>query len=126
MDGIDGLKLVKKGKTVNRPLPFILICGYGTAQTAASAAKEGADLFLMKPSNMKEMKELKLAVKRRFGNNQRSYLENQFQSVKERSNAPISRIGRSHQSCNRLAICRQKGGLSNNRQPIYTSFSCSI
>jgi DNA-binding NtrC family response regulator len=62
MEGIDGLKLVKKGKTVNRPLPFILISDYGTAQTAASAAKEGADLFLMKPSDMKEL----LAVKKAF------------------------------------------------------------
>jgi len=61
MDGIDGLDLVKKGKTVNHELPFILISGYGTAQTAASAAKEGADIFLMKPIDMSE---LKLAVRK--------------------------------------------------------------
>ena len=38
MDGIDGLDVVKKGKTVNRAVPFILISGYGTAQTAGTAA----------------------------------------------------------------------------------------
>lgn len=61
MDGIDGLDLVKKGKMVNQALPFILISGYGTAQTAASAAKEGAELFLMKPIDMAD---LTLAVRK--------------------------------------------------------------
>jgi DNA-binding NtrC family response regulator len=61
MDGIDGLDVVKKGKTVNRAVPFILISGYGTAQTAGTAAKEGADMFLMKPI---ELTDLKLAVKK--------------------------------------------------------------
>ena len=61
MDGIDGLDLIKKGKRANEALPFILISGYGTAQTPVSAAKEGADLYLMKPI---EMTELKLAVKK--------------------------------------------------------------
>jgi DNA-binding NtrC family response regulator len=56
MDGIDGLDLVRKGKTVNKGLPFILITGYGTAYTAISAAKEGADVFLMKPIDMTELK----------------------------------------------------------------------
>ena len=61
MDGIDGLDVVKKGKTVNRAVPFILISGYGTAQTAGTAAKEGADVFLMKPI---ELTDLKRAVKK--------------------------------------------------------------
>jgi DNA-binding NtrC family response regulator len=61
MDGIDGLDLIKKGKTMNQALPFILISGYGTAQTAVSAAKEGADVYLMKPIDITD---LKLAVKK--------------------------------------------------------------
>ena len=61
MDGIDGLDVVKKGKTVNRAVPFILISGYGTAQTAGTAAQEGADVFLMKPI---ELTDLKRAVKK--------------------------------------------------------------
>ena len=61
MDGIDGLDLIRKGKRTNQALPFILISGYGTAQTAVSAAQEGADVYLMKPIDMKD---LKLAVKR--------------------------------------------------------------
>ena len=64
MNGIDGLDLVKKGKTISRGLPFILLTGYGTAQTAASAAKEGADVFLMKPIDINE---LKLAVRKALG-----------------------------------------------------------
>jgi len=61
MDGIDGLDLIRKGKRTNQAIPFILISGYGTAQTAMSAAQEGADVYLMKPIDMTD---LKLAVKR--------------------------------------------------------------
>ena len=61
MNGIDGLDVVRKGKTVNHTMPFILISGYGTNQTAGTAAREGADMFLMKPI---EITELKLAVKK--------------------------------------------------------------
>jgi len=61
MNGIDGLDLIRKGKRTNQAIPFILISGYGTAQTAVSAAKEGADVYLMKPIDMTD---LKLAVKR--------------------------------------------------------------
>jgi DNA-binding NtrC family response regulator len=60
MNGVDGLDVVRKGKTVNQTMPFILISGYGTRQTAGTAAREGADMFLMKPI---EISELKLAVK---------------------------------------------------------------
>jgi DNA-binding NtrC family response regulator len=56
MDGLDGLDLIKKGKRAKQDLPFILISGYGTAQTAVSAAKEGVDVFLMKPIDMTELK----------------------------------------------------------------------
>ena len=60
MNGVDGLDVVRKGKTVNQTMPFIFISGYGTSQTAGTAAREGADMFLMKPI---EITELKLAVK---------------------------------------------------------------
>jgi DNA-binding NtrC family response regulator len=33
-----------------------LISGYGTAQTAGTAAREGADRFLMKPIDITELK----------------------------------------------------------------------
>jgi DNA-binding NtrC family response regulator len=56
MDGIDGLDLIKKGKRAKRDLPFILISGYGTARTAVSAAEEGADIFLMKPIDITDLK----------------------------------------------------------------------
>jgi|SRR6266436_3698428 DNA-binding NtrC family response regulator len=61
MNGVDGLDVVRRGKTVNHAVPFILITGYGTAQTAVTAAKEGADVFLMKPI---EITDLKMAVKK--------------------------------------------------------------
>ena len=64
MNGIDGLDLIRKGKRTNQAIPFILISGYGTAQTAVSAAQEGADVYLMKPIDMTD---LKLAVKRALG-----------------------------------------------------------
>jgi DNA-binding NtrC family response regulator len=56
MDGIDGLDLIKKGKRAKQDLPFILISGYGTAQTAVLAAQEGADIFLMKPIDIAELR----------------------------------------------------------------------
>jgi DNA-binding NtrC family response regulator len=56
MDGIDGLDLIKNGKRTKKDLPFVLISGYGTAQTAGLAAKEGADVFLMKPIDITELK----------------------------------------------------------------------
>ncbi|HEY6364380.1 MAG TPA: response regulator [Candidatus Binatia bacterium] len=56
MDGVDGLDLIKQGKRAKQDLPFVLISGYGTAQTAVLAAKEGADVFLMKPIDMTELK----------------------------------------------------------------------
>jgi DNA-binding NtrC family response regulator len=61
MDGIDGFDLIKKGKREKQDLPFVLISGYGTSQTAALAAKEGADVFLMKPIDLAD---LKMAVKK--------------------------------------------------------------
>jgi len=57
MDGIDGLDLIRKGKRTNQAIPFILISGYGTAQTAVSAAQEGADVYLMKPIDMTDLKQ---------------------------------------------------------------------
>ena len=56
MNGIDGLDLVHKVKGTNQELSFILISGYGTAQTALSAAREGVDFFLMKPIDISELK----------------------------------------------------------------------
>jgi DNA-binding NtrC family response regulator len=56
MDGIDGLDLIKKGKRAKQDLPFVLISGYGTAQTAGLAAEEGVDVFLMKPIDITELK----------------------------------------------------------------------
>lgn len=56
MNGIDGLDLVKKVKGANQELSFILISGYGTAQTALAAAREGVDVFLMKPIDIAELK----------------------------------------------------------------------
>jgi DNA-binding NtrC family response regulator len=56
MDGIDGLDLIKKGKRAKQDLPFILISGYGTAHTAVSAAEEGADVYLMKPIDITDLK----------------------------------------------------------------------
>jgi DNA-binding NtrC family response regulator len=56
MDGIDGFDLIKKGKRERRDLPFVLISGYGTSQTASLAAKEGADVFLAKPIDLVDLK----------------------------------------------------------------------
>jgi DNA-binding NtrC family response regulator len=66
MDGIDGFDLIKKGKRERRDLPFVLISGYGTSQTASLAAKEGADVFLAKPIDLVDLKTaIKKAVRKK-------------------------------------------------------------
>ena len=61
MDGIDGFDVITKGKRERQDLPFVLISGYGTSQTAALAAQKGADVFLAKPIDLVD---LKMAVKK--------------------------------------------------------------
>jgi DNA-binding NtrC family response regulator len=61
MDGMDGLDLVKKWKTVNPAMPFIMVTAYGTIQAAMNAGKEGVENFLIKPIDIEE---LKMAVKK--------------------------------------------------------------
>jgi ATP-dependent Lon protease len=57
MDKVDGIELLAKGKSINQSLPFIMISGYGTVQTAATAVSNGVAEFLMKPIDIGELKQ---------------------------------------------------------------------
>jgi DNA-binding NtrC family response regulator len=64
MDKVDGMDLLAKGKSINQSLPFIMISGYGTIQTMATAVRNGAAEFLMKPIDVGDLKQ---AVKKVLG-----------------------------------------------------------
>ena len=49
MPGISGLKLQEELNQRNCPLPIVFLSGYGTPGTGFTAAKQGAENFLLKP-----------------------------------------------------------------------------
>lgn len=58
MPGIDGIQLLRKIKEINPYVEVIIITGYGTPHTAASAIKLGAFDYLTKPFNIIEVEKI--------------------------------------------------------------------
>lgn len=56
LPGIDGLDLFHQVKTLQAELPYILMTGHGTVQSAVAAMKEGATDYLTKPIELEELK----------------------------------------------------------------------
>ncbi|MEA3347568.1 MAG: response regulator [Pseudomonadota bacterium] len=61
MEGIDGIEVLKKAKTMDPVLSVLILTGYGNLETAIAALRLGADDYLLKPC---EIDELLLRVKR--------------------------------------------------------------
>ena len=61
MEGIDGIEVLKKAKTLDPVLSVLILTGYGNLETAIAALRLGADDYLLKPC---EIDELLLRVKR--------------------------------------------------------------
>ena len=58
MNGIDGLKVLKKSKEINPATVVIMISAYASAETAVQAMKEGAYDYLPKPFRIDEIKKV--------------------------------------------------------------------
>jgi len=56
MPDISGIELLKKVKTINKELPFILITAFSSTNDAIEAMKLGADDYITKPFNLDELK----------------------------------------------------------------------
>jgi len=55
MPGIDGLELLEKAGEIAPDLPFIMISGHGTIETALEATKKGAFDFISKPPDLNKL-----------------------------------------------------------------------
>jgi len=53
---IDGLTILKSAKYKNPDTSVIVITGYGTVESAVLAMKDGAENYLTKPINIKELR----------------------------------------------------------------------
>ncbi|MGA7826741.1 MAG: sigma-54 dependent transcriptional regulator [Geobacteraceae bacterium] len=55
MPVMDGLTLLREVRNRHQQLPFILVTGHGSVESAVSAMKEGANDYLLKPLNREEL-----------------------------------------------------------------------
>ncbi|MCB0733361.1 MAG: sigma-54-dependent Fis family transcriptional regulator [Flavobacteriales bacterium] len=55
MPGLDGLELLEKAGEIAPELPFIMISGHGTIETALEATKKGAFDFVAKPPDLNKL-----------------------------------------------------------------------
>ena len=55
MPKLDGLELLEKAKEIAPELPFIMISGHGTTETAVEATKKGAFDFIAKPLDLNRL-----------------------------------------------------------------------
>lgn len=55
MPKLDGMELLEKSKEIAPELPFIMISGHGTMETAVEATKKGAFDFINKPPDLNKL-----------------------------------------------------------------------
>jgi DNA-binding NtrC family response regulator len=55
MPGMDGLELLKKTRALKANIPFLMITGYPSHNTAIEAMQQGASDFLVKPFKPEEL-----------------------------------------------------------------------
>lgn len=66
MPGIDGLQLSRKAREINPSIGVIFMTGYANLNTAKDAIKEGAYDYIMKPFELKELRQaVKNAIKKK-------------------------------------------------------------
>ncbi len=79
MAGEDGLKLIKRAKSLDKPPVCILMTAYGSEEVAVQAMKEGADDYISK--GKLQIDELELRIRRAL---QRRNLETENQQLHQR------------------------------------------
>src|SRR5690606_18829074 len=55
MNKMDGMEVLSKGLEIKQDLPFIMISGHGTVETAVEASKKGAFDFISKPPDLNRL-----------------------------------------------------------------------
>ncbi len=55
MNKMDGMEVLTEGLTIKPDLPFIMISGHGTIETAVEASKKGAYDFISKPPDLNRL-----------------------------------------------------------------------
>ncbi|GGH04880.1 sigma-54-dependent transcriptional regulator [Mucilaginibacter phyllosphaerae] len=55
MNRMDGMEVLTEGLSIKPDLPFIMISGHGTVETAVEASKKGAFDFISKPPDMNRL-----------------------------------------------------------------------
>jgi DNA-binding NtrC family response regulator len=55
MDKMDGMEVLTKSMEIHPDLPFIMITGHGTVETAVEASKKGAFDFISKPPDLNRL-----------------------------------------------------------------------
>jgi len=55
MNRMDGLEVLTEGLTIKPDLPFIMISGHGTVETAVEASRKGAFDFISKPPDLNRL-----------------------------------------------------------------------
>jgi len=55
MDKMDGMEVLSKSMEIHPDLPFIMITGHGTVETAVEASKKGAFDFISKPPDLNRL-----------------------------------------------------------------------
>ncbi|MDB5012277.1 MAG: Fis family transcriptional regulator, partial [Daejeonella sp.] len=55
MNKMDGMEVLTEGLNIHPDLPFIMISGHGTVETAVEASKKGAFDFISKPPDLNRL-----------------------------------------------------------------------
>ncbi len=55
MNNMDGIEVLTEGLEIKPDLPFIMISGHGTIETAVEASKKGAFDFISKPPDLNRL-----------------------------------------------------------------------
>ena len=55
MNKMDGMEVLAEGLSIKPDLPFIMISGHGTIETAVEASKKGAYDFISKPPDLNRL-----------------------------------------------------------------------
>ena len=58
MEGMDGLEILKRARSINPESRVIIITGYASLETAEQAQKHGVFSFLAKPFRLDELKQI--------------------------------------------------------------------